>query len=101
MKPSERATAAAQEPRSQASQHLLSSGVMPSSVTSMSTVQSSTAPIVSLTTRKRMYPKISKEYGDRALLSMGEMVRQRWLIKVRIKVLYILFDSCISDYTFV
>lgn len=65
------------------SQPVLSSAVMPSSAaTASSAALMSGTPIVSLTTRKRMYPRISKENSDKALLGIGELVRQRWLIKV-------------------
>uniref|UniRef100_A0AC34FY51 Uncharacterized protein n=1 Tax=Panagrolaimus sp. ES5 TaxID=591445 RepID=A0AC34FY51_9BILA len=59
--------------------HLSSSG-MPSSM-SPSSIQPSTQPIISHATRRRMYPRISKDNTDKALVSIGEMVRQRWLIK--------------------
>uniref|UniRef100_A0A7E4UVV9 non-specific serine/threonine protein kinase n=1 Tax=Panagrellus redivivus TaxID=6233 RepID=A0A7E4UVV9_PANRE len=62
---------------------VLSSAVMPSSAVTIKDSQHPVAatPIQSLTTRRRMYPRISRENNDKALLGIGEMIRQRWLIK--------------------
>uniref|UniRef100_A0AC34RKG6 Protein kinase domain-containing protein n=1 Tax=Panagrolaimus sp. JU765 TaxID=591449 RepID=A0AC34RKG6_9BILA len=67
----------------------LSSAVMPSSTNNNSyaaTTVASLQPIISYTTRRRMYPRINrdnkdKDSGVQPLISMGETIRQRWLIK--------------------